>query len=310
MPHKKFVIKLSQRFIDDLYVTHKTEVKSKQIYKLPKQFLKELDGTYYSDYNIDRERTIDELNCLSDSMNTLRENCTKDVWEKVNIIKERDPEDPLFCPVSLLGTMDYGHLEIAHTRTLAWLLNSEKPHGFDHALSELFIRRIFKKMNKRFYPLQINRVESEKRFGKGTPEGKRADIWIEGKWRGGPDKNKEFLFVIEAKINAVEGERQLSHYDKILETNKKAGGIYKIFITTTGRKPLTTKKYWTRISFLEICEIFRKVLPTLKEKPGFHFLRYYIAGVLKDILKWPLPIEPKDGKVYEVYEVYEFLSKF
>ena len=35
-------------------------------------------------------------------------------------------DDPLRSPVSLFGTMDYGRLETAHTRALAWLLGDRE----------------------------------------------------------------------------------------------------------------------------------------------------------------------------------------
>ena len=39
-------------------------------------------------------------------------------------------DDPLKCPISLFRTMDFGRLETAHTRTLAWLLDPKGEHGF------------------------------------------------------------------------------------------------------------------------------------------------------------------------------------
>src|SRR5262245_8400373 len=43
-------------------------------------------------------------------------------------------DDPIFCPVSLFGTIDLGRLETAHTRTLAWLFDPQGEHGFGKTL--------------------------------------------------------------------------------------------------------------------------------------------------------------------------------
>src|SRR5262245_56355407 len=45
-------------------------------------------------------------------------------------LRELSDDDPLRCPISLFRTMDYGRLETAHTRTLAWLLDPQREHGF------------------------------------------------------------------------------------------------------------------------------------------------------------------------------------
>src|SRR5262245_41158484 len=50
-------------------------------------------------------------------------------------LRQLPSDDPLFNPVSLFGTIDYGRLEIAHTRALAWLLGDHE-HGFGSKLIE------------------------------------------------------------------------------------------------------------------------------------------------------------------------------
>jgi hypothetical protein len=47
-------------------------------------------------------------------------------------------------------------------------------------------------------------------------------------------------------------------------------------------------------------QIFRKVYPKLKHAPGFHFLRFYLAGVLQDICGWPKKLTADTPDPYAV----------
>jgi hypothetical protein len=46
--------------------------------------------------------------------------------------------------------------------------------------------------------------------------------------------------------------------------------------------------------------IFRAVYGGLRDKPGFHFLRFYLAGVLQDICGWPRKITADAPDPYAV----------
>src|SRR5437016_4569566 len=68
----------------------------------------------------------------------------KATQERVRVrLVELSDDDPLRCPISLFRTMDYGRLETAHTRTLAWLLDPEREHGFGQILIAALLRRLF-----------------------------------------------------------------------------------------------------------------------------------------------------------------------
>src|SRR4051812_31434063 len=106
---------LSQTFVDDLARIHATL----RPQPLPATFISDLTRIHAtllvaSDVN---------LQWLADSFQKWRATTT-DLVKKL-LVKLPD-DDPLRCPISLFRTMDYGRLETAHTRTLAWLFDPKK----------------------------------------------------------------------------------------------------------------------------------------------------------------------------------------
>ena len=68
---------------------------------------------------------------------------------------------------------------------------------------------------------------------------------------------------------------------------------YRIFLTPDGRKPESGCDEWKAFRFLKLVQIFRKVYGGLRNAPGFHFLRFYLAGVLQDVCRLPCIVEGK-----------------
>jgi hypothetical protein len=195
------------------------------------------------------------------------------------------PDDPLRCPVSLFGTMDYGRLETAHTRTLAWLLDPNREHGFGSKLLEAVIAHVLN--GRAISELRVDRVESEFPifFGPDFTDSGRIDIFAKGSWNQSGTR-QPWVVAIEAKIDAMEGAEQLSLYDQWLdgccESSEVVPEIIRVFLTPNGREPSTGSPGWQTLSFVDLAGVLWHVLG-LSDKPGYHFLRYYLAGVLRDV---------------------------
>jgi hypothetical protein len=206
-------------------------------------------------------------------------------------------EDPLKCPISLFGTMDEGCLERAHTKTLAWLLNPKQEHGFGAGLIDALLRSLGNYAGE----LSVVSVDSEYpvpgRHHTGTG---RLDLLATGHSADGG----KWVLVIEAKIGAGEGENQLSDYDEWIDAAFPDCNRLRVFLTPDGRRPETARGEWVALSFAILVGIFRTALPGLREAPGYHFLRYYLSGVLRDICRWELPV---DESCRDPYRVLEYL---
>jgi hypothetical protein len=88
---------------------------------------------------------------------------------------------------------------------------------------------------------------------------------------------------------AAEGEEQLSLYDDWLEYHPQPAAALRVFLSPNGRQPKTSSAKWRVLSFLNLASIFRQAAG-LQDKPGYHFLRYYLTGVLRDVCGLPVPI--------------------
>jgi hypothetical protein len=206
--------------------------------------------------------------------------------------------------------MDYGRLEVAHTRALAWLLDPSNEHGFDNALVKSMLEKLDWPGRRRAFC--VRSVEAE-RFYKNSAEedAGRTDVWLEGLW-GDTQGGKPGLIVIEAKIDACEGEEQLRRYDT--EIRRWLGGrrietdsVCRIFLTADGRKARTAED-WEALSFSKLAKAFCDAANSLRTKPGYHYLCLYIASVLKEILH--LPIGKSDAeRDCGRYKLLGFLEK-
>src|SRR5437867_2303238 len=92
---------------------------------LSKQFRKDLITVCQADAS--DEFPIGELKALGRVLTKWRKDCLRE-------LADLHPEHPARSPVSLFGVMEMGRLEVAHTRTLAWMLDPNCQHGFGDAL--------------------------------------------------------------------------------------------------------------------------------------------------------------------------------
>lgn len=229
-----------------------------------------------------------------------------DNWRKVtqDLVQARvetlPDDDPLKCPISLFRTMDAGRLEIAHTRTLGWLLDPTREHGFGTTLLVALLRRLYGESSCK--GIRVLRTASEYPID-GAEVGGRLDVVMEGTWENGP--RNAWVLVIEAKVDAGEGEDQLQRYEEWLRTNGRCREPLRVFLTTDGRLPKSNADDWECLSFLELVRIFRVAYSGLRQAPGFHFLRFYLAGVLQDICQLPCNVE---SEITDPYAVASYLN--
>jgi hypothetical protein len=251
------------------------------------QFLSDLSKVHrmvtFGDVKMAEESSIDELLNLGRQLDKIRSYTRDKVTEKIEPLRKTDPENPLFCNVSLYAPMDYGRLEVAHTRTLAWLLDPSKEHGFGASLlSALF--PLFDDEIAKNRPFKIKDVRSENlHYDSDNEILGRTDIWIEGKW---DDNKKSFLIVIEAKIDAPEGKDQLDRYEKAIY-GFNIEDVFCVFLTPNGREAEGKKgRNWHPISFSRIAGRLAVVSRDLKKAPGYYYLRFYVTSIIRDILGW------------------------
>jgi hypothetical protein len=210
------------------------------------------------------------------------------------------PDDPLLCPISLFGTMDRGRLERAHTITLAWLLDPRQAHGYSsHLLQALLLSLIDCPLPE---SIQAELVEADHAVPGGL-----LDIWAKGIWTTRNGERQSWSLAVECKIDDEEADGQLSRYDRYLDNwEQEAGLLLRVFITPEGR-PATTSNKWCHLSFESLACALHNVWRHV-ESSERQFLRYYLAGVLRDVCQWPVPLS-LNGSIADPHAVVRYLRR-
>jgi PD-(D/E)XK nuclease superfamily len=217
-------------------------------------------------------------------------------------------DDPIYCPISLFGTMDFGRMETAHTRTLRWLFDPYQGHGFGDLLLREFITELFPELAD--VDLKTANVRAEHRIQKlTTGSWGRIDILANGSFQDvSTNCVSNWVLLIEAKIDASESDSQLEGYEEWAKANYPTAQVYHVFLTPDGRLPESGSDAWKSASFITLASVLRRNFERLKELPGYHFLRFYVSGVLKDICDWKLPV-PDAETCADPYGYVEYMRK-
>jgi hypothetical protein len=121
--------------------------------------------------------------------------------------------------------------EVRNSAVLAWWLDPRANHGLDNGLLKLLLSHLQQAGILSHAVGDGERAHVRVESCPDGDQGNRVDIEID-------DEN--FLLIIEVKIDAPEGERQLSRYCQVAEHRTADGRPWGIvFLTPTGRRSTT-----------------------------------------------------------------------
>ncbi|MHB1566117.1 MAG: PD-(D/E)XK nuclease family protein [Acidiferrobacter sp.] len=219
-------------------------------------------------------------------------------------LRKADPDHPLLGTVGLLGPMQMGLRELAHTSLLAWFLDPAQDHGFGASLLEALLRHLVGGKVRRTDRVQVT---AESHLG---PDNGRVDVHITGRWRNATT-NAHWLLLIEAKIRAPEDAKQQKRYDNYARhwQNQHVGGqVFKVYLAPVasqnkaGEKGAQHPGDWIRLDYEDMVDLFWRAGRTQRDCTSYALLRYYLTGVLKDIMDWPIPLAA-DRTPYEAIDL-------
>jgi PD-(D/E)XK nuclease superfamily len=223
---------------------------------------------------------------LSSRLNEWRAHSVKQMREYLSVIPE---DDPIRCPISLFGTLGLGRIETAHTSALAWLLHPAQQHGLKSYLLDALLVHVAKSTGHR--NVVVQEMLSEHRLDLSGKSLGRLDVFGTGTWITSDGVPGNWLLAIEAKIDAMEGDKQLERYNDWIDTFYCDNWeTFRIFLTHEGRCPEANVTNWIPMSFLDLVRVFREPYSQLRDRVGFQFLRFYLTGVLKEICRWKVPV--------------------
>ena len=181
------------------------------------------------------------------------------------IEKNKSYPHPINMPIGLFDYLENGRLETAYTRTLAYLMDAQAPHGY----GDKILRNLLARYDINCENLDYS-VHPEFYFGQKNG---RFDVFIKG------EKDKQpFVVVIEAKTDSTEGKQQLKIYNEYLADKP---GVIKFYLTTDGEK--ASSKEWKPISWLNIANILVDVILNNPKQVGYAFISYYISSIYSQL---------------------------
>lgn len=242
------------------------------------------------------------------------ERLLKDYREKTNARVESRlaslPKDHvLFAEIGLFGPLGLQRRETAYTNTLAWLLNPAPRSGGNHGFGASVLHELLRYLTGTTEELAftVDAVEAEHPLmGAASDRPGRADVWIQGRWSSPhPRPGGRFIVVIEAKVDAAEGDDQLSRYEVALQAHRDRGDeVYFVYLTPDGRDERTAGRHdWRNMSFNDLAKILTRQLDPLRDRAGHPILRLYIVSLLRSV--WGAAASRKN-----LYVLDEYLSDF
>jgi hypothetical protein len=265
----------------------------------------EMAGFLANHRNIDEHDT--KAKKLIENLQPILSACRKRAIDRaiscLEHLKKADPDHPVFEEISLLAPMQRETWEVHHTRILAWLLNPSNPHGFGQSM---LLRLISEMLPKQGRQVSIEYLDQIAILPEYICHNRyRIDIWGECRLY-----NKSgcipLLIALEAKIHSEEQKKQLSNYDKAIlcwQSSNKNGVVLRIFLTPDARQVCSSDEKWIPMEYLDLARILWSVGKDKQEAPAYMYLRYYIAGIYKDIYGWTTP--PNANR-----QPYELLHSF
>lgn len=179
-------------------------------------------------------------------------------------------ESPLFSNVTLLDPLGQSRRELSVTTVLAWLLDPRGTHEFGDVILRALLAHLGEDSETVDMLLRANASELSVFTEFTTDSRRRADIVI---------TNRRAALVIEAKVDAKEGVDQTSDYAAYF--SEKFDNVCFVFLAPLGVEPKSGD--FKPLRYLELCRVLMSALPLLTSSSGFHYARYFLAGLLTHI---------------------------
>lgn len=179
------------------------------------------------------------------------------------------PDSPLFSQCSLLRPLDQGRRELSVTQVLGWLLDSKAEHGMGSVLLRAFLSSLGDEPAAR--AIQASSEQEISVYTEFALDGaNRADIVI---------ASGRHAVIVEAKVDAQEGVAQTERYARDFAKLFPVSACY--YLTAQGTQAASPG--FNSLRYLELARTMIRALPQVRSAQGFHYARYFIAGVLSDI---------------------------
>ncbi|MUV13349.1 PD-(D/E)XK nuclease family protein [Noviluteimonas gilva] len=203
---------------------------------------------------------------LATALQTARENAKRLVEEH----QAQFPDSPLFCSCSLLRPLGQSRRELSVTQVLGWLFDPSAEHGFGGRLLRAFLSMLLDDSEAARIINQADDRDISVYTEFAINETSRADIVI---------ASHDHAVVIEAKVDSREGITQTERYSR--DFGRAFPVCTYVYLTPHGTKALAAG--FRAVRYLEAARAMMQALPDARTAEGFHYARYFVAGMLNDL---------------------------
>jgi hypothetical protein len=224
------------------------------------------------------------LEDLGNQLGAALQNARANAQILVNAHHAHFPDSPLFCSCSLLRPLGQSRRELSVTQVLGWLFDPNAEHGFGGLLLRAFLSLLAEDSDEaqKIHESDDHDLSVYTEFT--LNETNRADILI---------VCPGHAVVVEAKVDASEGQGQTERYHSDFGNSFPACTF--VYLTHQGTQAISTA--FRSLRYLELVRAMIRVLPAGYAADGFHYARYFLAGLLNDLCEIPT-----SNKVEEVLQ--------
>lgn len=225
---------------------------------------------------------------FGETANSLRDQLRTELAQ----LQKTHPHHPYWSNQTLYGPVDYGRMETAYTRAIAWLLNGGPNKIWGNEFIEAFVSELVPSQQG-----DVAIATSETIAEKGDGSGNRIDIYARGTFVDGTT----WQFAIEAKIDAVIGHKQLQKYSRFLHKKQREQNFLILLHPSGADLTTETDKFagnvaFKRMTFSALAQVMGTAYMKLwsaatDSRCELAYARLLIAGLLGDIEQLRLPID-------------------
>ena len=200
--------------------------------------------------------------------------------------RELDRLTNVFCPFEAVGMV---RQEIRHSNFLAYILDPNKPHGFDDAILEDFLYLLSLQGDARFDASRLDFYFADLSKATVRREWRNIDLLIEVPPGSMSGTQHGIVIAIELKVDARESKDQLPRYKEVIQ--KEFPQNYRhAFVFLTARSELASgenSEDWLELGLEQVAERLEALSERFKPEPGAGTLLAYTRMLRRHILENP-----------------------
>jgi hypothetical protein len=204
---------------------------------------------------------------------------------------------------NMFEALDLVQSEIRHSNFIAWIMDPKETHG----MGDYFLKRFLFMVAKTGRQAQVQTlsaidVDAWELSRTGVlREWHNLDITITN-----DDDDKQFVVVIENKVQSAESPGQLHRYREFVESQMAKYQQVFVYLTPDGRRPENDDEaeHWINVSYSDLCETFEQAQLARSSLMGDsvkEFIRQYLVMLRRHVVSGS-DVEQLARRIYDTHK--------